>query len=80
MSSDRAFKPLGIMLVVVALGFAGLTGLLRAQVQELAEKPPETKDAPPPEAKAEIPRTDAVLLRENTRFIDRTGRILCFFI
>lgn len=80
MSSDRAFKPLGIMLVVVAIGFAGLAGLLRAQVQELPEKPPETKEAPPPpppEAKTEIPRTDAVLLRENTRLIDRTGQILC---
>ncbi len=77
MSSDRAFKPLGIMLVIVALGFAGLASLLRAQVQEPSEKPPETKEAPPPKAKTEIPRTDAVLLRENTRLIDRTGRILC---
>lgn len=50
---------------------AGLAGVLWAQDGATAAKPPQNAVQP------EGPKAETGLLRENTRLIDREGRILC---
>ena len=74
MQLRQSSKPLPVVLAVLVLVVAGLSGLLWAQA---SAQPESDKPAAPEAAKPEQPRIGDVLLRENTRLIDRTGRILC---
>lgn len=69
MTLRQSSRSLSVILAVLVLGTVGVSGLLWAQ----AEQEPAEDQVTEPQA----PRTKAVLLRENTRLIDRTGRILC---
>ncbi len=74
MSFRQSSRPLPVMPAVLVLVAVSLSGLLWAQAPSKSEA---GKPAAPEAANPEQPQIGDVLLRENTRLIDRTGRILC---